>query len=327
MTSTARLVQYIVSIKPIDEIYHMAYRPTFRQLDYVVALDELRHFGRAAQRCHVSQPTLSMQLAQLEQGLGAALFERASNGVTPTPLGAEIAHRARIILAQLDDVVMLAQTDTKRLGGLIRLGTIASLGPYFLPRFLRTLHQKHPALKLYIREDRPVDIEREVEEGTIDCAIGPAPASASLVFRPIGTERIWLAVPSEHPLSEQEVIQLKDLAGQRFLSLGVGHRLAESLRDLAGASGAIIVDDYAGTSLDAIRQMVSIGMGLSIFPDLYAQAELRDADGVVLRQIEGWTGERTFGFYWRLGAGRQTHFEALEQEARAIALDLGMTAP
>lgn len=302
----------------------MAYRPSFRQLDYVVALDELRHFGRAAARCHVSQPTLSMQVAQLEQGLGVTLFERTAAGVLPTPLGSDIAHRARIILAQLDDVVMLAEADTKRLGGLVRLGTIASLGPYFLPHFVRAVHRKHPGLKLYIREDRPVDIERAVVEGVVDCAIGPAPTEADLVFHAIGTERIWLGVPMEHPLSKRPVIHLADLAGVAFLSLGVGHRLSETLRALAQASGARIVDDYAGTSLDSIRQMVSIGMGLSIFPDLYAKAELSEAEDIALREVTGWAGQRVFGVYWRAGSGRQRHFEVLAEEARAIAATLGL---
>jgi LysR family transcriptional regulator, hydrogen peroxide-inducible genes activator len=308
----------------IGNIYRMAYRPSFRQLDYIVALEELRHFGRAAARCHVSQPTLSMQVAQLEQGLGVTLFERTAVGVLPTPLGSDIAHRARIILAQLDDVVMLAQADTKRLGGLVRLGTIASLGPYFLPHFVRAVHRKHPGLKLYIREDRPVDIERAVAEGVVDCAIGPAPTQADLTFRPIGIERIWLGIPAEHPLAARETIGLADLAGLPFLSLGVGHRLSETLRQLADAAGARIVDDYAGTSLDSIRQMVSIGMGLSIFPDLYAKAELSEVDDIVLKPVTGWAAERIFGVYWRSGAGRQRHFEVLAEEARAIAVTLGL---
>lgn len=329
MAPAALLVQYIVSIIAIEKLYYMAYRPSFRQLDYIVALEDLRHFGRAAARCHVSQPTLSMQVAQLEQGLGVTLFERTAAGVVPTPLGSDIAHRARIILAQLDDVVRLAEADTGRLGGLVRLGTIASLGPYFLPHFVRAVHRQHPGLKLYISEDRPVDIERAVEEGVIDCALGPAPANADLTFRLIGTERIWLGIPAEHPLSRCATIGLADLAGVPFLSLGVGHRLSETLRALAQAADARIVDDYAGTSLDSIRQMVSIGMGLSIFPDLYAQAELRDAEDIVLRAVTGWEGQRRFGVYWRSGAGRQRHFEVLAQAAAAIAgtLDLAPDGP
>jgi len=324
MAREDRLIQYIVSIQSIEKIYHMPYRPSFRQLEYVIALDALRHFGRAAERCHVSQPTLSMQIAQLEQGLGVTLFERTSSGVMSTPLGADIAHRARIILAQLDDLVLLAETDTKRLGGLIQLGSVASLGPYFLPQFVRAVHRKYPELRLYIREDRPIDIEKDVAEGSIDCAIGPAPTHDDLAFRPIATERIWLGIPAEHPLAARDRIALADLAGEPFLSLGSGHRLAETLRELAHTTGARIIEDYAGTSLDSIRQMVSIGMGLSIFPALYAEAELREAEDIVIKDVVGWTGERSFGVYWRAGAGRQSHFEALAEEARLIASHLGL---
>ncbi|HRK23656.1 MAG TPA: hydrogen peroxide-inducible genes activator [Beijerinckiaceae bacterium] len=303
----------------------MPYRPTFRQLEYVAALDDLRHFGQAAARCHVSQPTLSVQIAQLERHLATPLFDRASFGVTPTPVGAEIARRARLLLAQLDDIVALSEADRLRLGGLIRLGTAPSFGPYFLPQLVRQVHGKYPALKLYIREDRPLDIERAVAEGQIDCAVGPEPHEAGLVFRAVGAERIWVGVPTEDPLAARPVLSLADLAGARFLSLGAGHRLAEILRELADAAGAHIIDDYEGTSLDAIRQMVSIGMGLSIFPELYARSEFRGDDGVSLRPIAGWAGRRAVGLFWREGAGRAAHYLALASEADGIAERLGLT--
>lgn len=319
MVRVASLIKLIVLIILIVQSYHMSYRPTFRQLQYVVALDDLRHFGRAASHCHVSQPTLSVQIALLEQHLEAPLFDRGTFGVAPTRLGTEIARRSRLILAQLDDIVMLAEADRKRLGGLIKLGTVPSFGPYFLPSLVRSLHGKYPDLKLYIREDRPLDIERAVAEGQIDCAIGPEPHEEGLHFRPIGIEQIWVGVPTEHPLATQAQLTLAELKGARFLSLGAGHRLAEVLRSLAEAAGAAIVDDYEGTSLDAIRQMVSIGMGLSIFPELYARSEFREGDGVTLRPVSDWSGQRTIGFYWREGAGRAAYFEALAREADGIA--------
>ncbi len=304
----------------------MPYRPSFRQLEYVVALDDLRHFGQAATRCHVSQPTLSVQLAQLERHLGALLFDRTAGPITPTPLGSEVAQRARLLLADLDDIVRRAEADHGRLGGLIRLGTVASLGPYMLPALLPRLHHKYPELRLYIREDRPLDIEKAVEDGAIDCALALEPTNAALTFRAVGIERIWVGVPGEHPLAGQEVLRLQDLAGLPFLSLGAGHRLAESLLGLTRAAKARLIDDYEGTSLDAIRQMVSIGMGLSIFPDLYARAEFKDATDVRLKPVQDWAGERRFGFVWRAGAGRKAHFEALAQEARAVANEWGLQA-
>jgi LysR family hydrogen peroxide-inducible transcriptional activator len=325
MLAELSLFKFIVIIKSIDINYRMPYRPSFRQLEYVVALDDARHFGQAAARCHVSQPTLSVQIAQLERHLEASLFDRGAFGVAPTPLGAEIARRSRLLLAQLDDIVMLAEADRKRLGGLMRLGTVPSFGPYFLPSLVRGLHEKYPSLKLYIREDRPLDIERAVAEGQIDCAIGPEPHEEGLVFRPIGKERIWVGVPAEHPLAAKSLLSLAELKDVPFLSLGIGHRLAEVLRDLVAAAEASIIDDYEGTSLDAIRQMVSIGVGFSIFPELYARSEFREGDGVVLRPLSDWVGQRAVGFYWRAGAGRAAHFEALALEADGVAAREGLT--
>jgi LysR family transcriptional regulator, hydrogen peroxide-inducible genes activator len=132
-------------------------------------------------------------------------------------------------------------------------------------------------------------------------------------------------VPAEHSLAEKSLLSLADLKDAPFLSLGIGHRLTEILRDLVAAAGASIIDDYAGTSLDAIRQMVSIGMGLSIFPELYARSEFREGDGVVLRPLSDWVGHRAVGFYWRDGAGRAAHFEALAREADGIAAREGLT--
>ncbi|HUO54817.1 MAG TPA: hydrogen peroxide-inducible genes activator [Rhodoblastus sp.] len=302
----------------------MSFRPSRRQLEYVVALGEHRHFGRAAARCHVSQPTLSVQIALLEKQLGAPLFDRGAHGATPTPLGREIAQRAKSILAALDDIVALASQDSDHLGALMRIGTVPSFGPYFLPSLLRLAHRKYPALKLYIREDRPIDIERAVAEGALDCGIGPKPHADGMTFRLVGVERLQIGVPAEHELALRDNVRLADLSGEKFLSLGAGHRLAENLAALARLTGAEVVSDFEGTSLDAIRQMVSVGLGCSIFPELYARSEFRADDDVALKSVEGWSGAREVGLYWRESSGRVRHFEKLAEEAQIAAASLGL---
>jgi LysR family hydrogen peroxide-inducible transcriptional activator len=304
----------------------MPYRPSHRQLEYIVALDDVRHFGRAAARCHVSQPTLSVQVGLMEKQLGVTLFERTPSRVATTPVGEEIVRRARLALATLDDIVDLASRDWSRLGGLVRLGTAPTFGPYFLPHFLPALHRKYPELQIYIREDSPVAIEAAVAEGTLDCGLGPAPGALGLRFRKIGEEKIFLGVPAEHPLAVRTSVEPAALRGERLLALGSGHRLFENVRELAAASSARLIDDYEATSLDSIRQMVSIGMGCSLFPELYARSEFRNADDVRLVEIDNWRALRAVGFYWREGSGRQRHYESLADEADRAAADLSIAS-
>ncbi len=297
----------------------MPYRPTLRQLEYIAALDELRHFGKAAKRCHVSQPTLSVQIGLVEKSLGITLFERTSTSVVTTPAGQDVARSARMALATVDDLVEGAMKDTQSLGGLVRMATAPTFGPYFLPGFLPGIHRTFPALKIYIREDRPAWIEAAVAEGTVDCGLGPAPERAGLRFRRIGHEKIFLGVPAEHRLASQRSVKTSALRGETLLALGSGHRLLENVRHLASAADAQVIDDYEGTSLDSIRQMVSIGMGCSLFPELYARAEFRKDDDVTLIEIEDWAARREVGFYWRENSGRQRHYEILAREADEVA--------
>ncbi len=297
----------------------MAFRPTLRQLEYVIAVADCGHFGRAAKRCHVSQPTLSVQVGLVEDGLGVRLFERTPNSVLVTALGETFVHHARLTLAAMDDLLDAVASDNRSLGGLIRLGTPPSFGPYFLPTFLPPIHRDFPDLKIYIVEDRPAAIETAVNEGLLDCGLGPDCAEPGLIFMPVGVEKLYLGVPADHPLAGRPHVTPDDLRHERLLALGSGNRLLENVRHLAEASGASVVDDYEGTSLDAIRQMISIGMGLSLFPELYARAEFRNAEDVALLEIKGWAERRTFGLYFRETTGRRRHFDKLADEARRAA--------
>lgn len=301
----------------------MPYRPTHRQLEYLVALGEAGHFREAARRCNVSQPTLSVQVALLEKQLGATLIERMPGQVAPTPVGAEIIAAARIVLHGLDEIRALAASSKDNLGGSLRLGVVSSFGPYFLPYLLPELHREHRDLKVYIREDRPRLLERAVLEGETDCALGQIPDQEELFsFRHICRERIYLGVPKEHPLARLERVPVSALKGERLLTLGPGHRLLDDVRQLATISGAMLAEDYEGSSLDALRQMVSIEMGLSLFPELYVRSEFAREQNVRLLTLDGWSGERQIGFFWRKSSARGGHFEALAQLGKAVAQPL-----
>ncbi|WP_422372774.1 hydrogen peroxide-inducible genes activator [Hoeflea sp.] len=290
----------------------MPYRPTHRQLEYFVAVAERGHFAEAARACNVSQPTLSTQLRLLEEQLGAELIERGAGRARPTPVGLKLLPLARTVMSSLDEMVGLAATDADNLGGLVRLGVAPTFGPYFMPRFLPRLHSMFPALEVYIREDRPSALEEGVGNGLVDCAITPVPnlpdAFASCV---ICEETIYLGIPAEHPLARVRPVTIDMLRGSRLLTLGRGHRLYEQVQTVSDASGARLSEDYEGTSLDALRQMVSIGMGLSLFPAAYAASEVSSDGSVLLCEIERWPIRREICLIWRKGSSREQHFRTL----------------
>eukprot|EP01032_Pedospumella_encystans_P035753 gene35753-40445_t len=187
----------------------MPFRPSHRQLEYLVALGETGHFGEAAKRCHVSQPTLSVQVALLEKQLGVTLIDRAPGQATPTPVGSEIINAAKIILNGLDEIRVLATSSKGNLGGAMRLGVAPSFGPNFLPHLLPKLHAQHPDLKLYIREDRPRLLEKAVLQGETDCGLGPIPfEQEEFVSEQICRERIFLGVPKDHPLAQLDSVPM-----------------------------------------------------------------------------------------------------------------------
>lgn len=298
----------------------MPFRPSHRQLEYLVTLGETGHFGEAARRCHVSQPTLSVQVALLEKQLGVTLIDRMTGQVVPTPVGVEIIAAAKVILSGLDEIRALATGSKSNLGGAIRLGVAPSFGPYFLPYLLPSLHLQYPELKIYIREDRPRQLEKAVLQGETDCGLGPIPsANDGFTSLQICRERILLGVPKAHRLAAFDTIAAEELRGERLLTLGPGHRLMDEVRRLADMSGAVLAEEYEGSSLDAIRQMVSIEMGLSLFPELYVRSEFAKEDGIKLLTIEGWPGIRDIGFFWRQSSARGSHFEALAGLGRSVA--------
>lgn len=311
------MLKYIDCIAAIVIIYRMPYRPTHRQLEYLVAVAELGHFGAAARACHVSQPTLSAQLKLLEDRLGVVLIDRGAAPVQPTPAGHALLPLARSVLQTLDEMVRLAGDADTGLGGLIRLGVAPTVGPYLLPSVLEYLQEEVPALELYIREERPAQLEPAVREGALDCALTPLPLrDERLVHETICEEKIYLGLPGRHRLVEAADIPVAALGGERMLTLGRGHRLYDQVQALCGVSGAVMGEDYEGTSLDALRQMVSIGMGLSLFPAAYIASEFGKERKVVLRQVSDWPMQRRIVLAWRAGSPRQLHFQRLADLAR-----------
>lgn len=290
----------------------MRFRPSPRQLDYFIALAETLHFGKAAEKCHVSQPTLSSQFKLLEEQLGSSLLERGNGGIALTAAGERLLPLARQALESLDEIVIEAQAGRSNLGGLIRLGVSPTFGPYFMPYLLPILKRSFPDLELYIREDRPNLLEDGLASGALDCIISPdITPSAQLAERELCREDVRLAVPLSHPFAGLDVVPVSLLKGEKLLSLGQGFRLHNDVQALARAAGADFLQDYEGTSLDALRQMASIGMGLALFPAAYIASEFAKEPNLLLKKVDGIAMRRIMYLVWRSGSSRASHYEKL----------------
>ncbi|MTH96866.1 LysR substrate-binding domain-containing protein [Roseibium sp. RKSG952] len=301
----------------------MGYRPSARQLEYFLALAEICHFGRAAERCNVSQPTLSAQFKLLEEQLGVALLDRGGGDICLTPAGEALLPLAHQVLEALDEIVAAASARIGNLGGLVRLGVAPTFGPYFMPHILPRLKSAFPGLELYIREERPVQLLPDLLSGALDCVLCPAPfASDQVESEVICTEELLLALPSDHPLGGVSTVPLEALRGERLLTLGRGHRLYEDGQALAQAAGALFREDYEGTSLDALRQMVSIDMGLALFPAGYIASEFGKETGVLLKAIRDFPMRRQIVLGWRKASARSPHYRTILALSRTTARDM-----
>lgn len=295
----------------------MSYRPSARQLEYFVALSEERHFGSAAKKCFVSQPTLSSQFKLLEENLDTVLVERGTAEISLTAAGERLLPLARRALEMLDDIVTVAEAGRENLGGLIRLGVPSTFGPYFMPYLLPILKARYPDLELYIREDSPTILEQQILDGRLDCIISPDLTDTdSLEVLQLCEEELSLAVPEGHPLAGLDTVPVAMLKGERLLTLSRGFRLHDNVQALARAAGAEFRKDYEGTSLDALRQMVSIGMGLCLFPAAYIASEFGKETHLVLKSVEDVKMHRIIGVCWRKESARADHFQTLFDLAR-----------
>lgn len=289
--------------------------PTLKQLEYFVALADTGSFKSAAEHCGVSQPSLSIQLANLEKRFGQVLVERSRPGVILTPAGREVLERARGILAATQNLVDHFEASRSGLSGKIRFGASATLGPYLLPHVIARLHARHPDLSLYIREGTPDLLVQGLGRGDFDLILVQLPVRGDFETIRLFREPLELVVARDHPFATQGRVPRSALKGATVLSLGPAYALRQQVADLCEALGARLRSDYEGNSLDAIRLMAGMGMGLAFLPALYVRSEISAEDSdVVVVPIEGPRILRSVGLVMRLGSGG----EAAPRIARII---------
>jgi LysR family hydrogen peroxide-inducible transcriptional activator len=283
-----------------------------KDLRYLVALADQRHFGRAAERCFVSQPTLSAQLKKLEQALGVQLIERAPNNVSLTAAGEEIVARARRILEASEEVVTLARSQRDPLAGRLRMALLPTIGPYLLPQLAPLIRRSLPRLQLRLYEYQTAAMLEKLHAGELDVGILALPVELEgLESRELYREAFLVAVPERHPLAAQEAVRVADLKDETLLLLEDGHCLRDQALEVCSRVGVREQQDFRATSLETLRQMVATGAGVTLLPELAGRGAYRSARGVVLRPFTRPAPVRHVGAVWRKTTARRGAIEAL----------------
>jgi LysR family hydrogen peroxide-inducible transcriptional activator len=283
-----------------------------KDLRYLVAVADLRHFGRAAARCFVSQPTLSAQLKKLEQALGVQLIERAPNNVSLTPTGEEIVARARRIIEASDEVVTLARSQRDPLAGRLSVALLPTIGPYLLPRVAPLIRKTLPRLQLRLYEYTTAAMLERLHAGDLDVGILALPVEMQgLESRELYREPFLVALPERHPLAAHDTVRVADLKGETLLLLEDGHCLRDQALEVCSRVGVREQQDFRATSLETLRQMVATGAGITLLPELAGRGAYRSARGVALRPFARPAPVRHIGALWRRSSARRAAIDAL----------------
>ena len=252
---------------------------TLTELKYIVAVAREKHFGKGADACHVSQPTLSVAIKKLEEELQVKLFERNANVITVTPLGEEIIRQAQSVLEQADQIKDIAKRGKDPLAGSLRLGVIYTIGPYLLPDLVRQTIATLPQMPLMLQENFTVKLLEELRNGEIDCAILAEPfPDTNLAIAPLYDEPFLVAMPSNHPFTKQASVTVDQIKAETMLLLGTGHCFRDHVLEVCpefarfSSDTAGIRKSFEGSSLETIKHMVSAGMGITLVPRLSVPA-------------------------------------------------------
>ncbi len=285
---------------------------TLQELKYLVALADHGHFGRAAEACFITQSTLSTQIKKLEDFLGVTLFDRSLKRVTPTPIGREILAAARNIVEESERIRELARHAQDPMTRTIHLGVIPTLGPYYLPHALTLVHKKHPGLRMLLREEMTPQILNHLHEGKLDAGLLALPVTdENLRVEPLFYEPFFAAMPAGHPLAAYDTVKAADIVNEKLLLLDEGHCLRDQALDVCGTVGSGR-EEVRATSLETLRQMVGMGLGLTLLPALSVDAGPRVSKKTVeIRPFRKPVPGRTIGLVWRKRAPFPETFERL----------------
>lgn len=291
---------------------------TLKELRYLVALADQGHFVRAAQACHVGQPTLSTQLKKLEAYLGVTLFERNKHHMLPTPIGEEVIERARTALDVVEEIHQLARHGHDPLSGTLRLGVFPTLGPYLVPHLLPTIRNSCPRLRLLLREDLTANLLERLRQGRLDALLLALPVQGDdirsmALFR----EPFMVAVPAGHALEQRKQIHEHELVRENVLLLEDGHCMRDQALAICGSRTPGQWEELKATSLETLRQMVAAGVGCTLLPALAAIPGVgwvhKGQELVQIRPFAPPVPTRTIGLVWRCRYSRHKTVEHLAE--------------
>ena len=288
--------------------------PTLRQLRFLVALVEHCHFGKAAEACLIGQSTLSAGIQELEQILGVRLLERTKRSVVPTPIGREIAERARSLLGDAEDLVDVALAAQDPLGGVLHLGLIPTVGPFILPRIMAPLREALPKMKFYLREEQTGVLLSRLEDGDIDAAIIALPYAGDFDSIEISQDRFWVVYPKGHRFTGRDDIRPSEMASEDLLLLEDGHCLRDHALAACALETARRNNAFQGTSLHTLVQMVGSGLGVTLLPQMAVEGGLLRGLDVGCTPLTGEQNFRRIGLAFRPTSGRRATFEHLAKE-------------
>ena len=285
--------------------------PTLKQLQYLVALAETRHFGRAAARCVITQSTLSAGIRDLESVLETEVAERTNRQVMLTRVGERIAERARVLLRDAEDVMDIARASRAPMTGEIRLGVIPTIGPFFLPSVMPSIRQRYQYLKLYLREDRTIQLLSRLADGELDLAVIALPFdTGDLRVEVIFEDELLFACARNHPLAGRDVVELEKLDVDQLMLLEEGHCLRDQTLEFCHDRNLTTTSPFEATSLHTLVQMVAAGIGVALIPKLAIDAAITKGASVSLSRTK-LPAFRRIGVAWRATSPRTKDFQIL----------------
>lgn len=297
------------------------YLPTLKQLQYLVALRDHGHFGRAAEACFVTQSTLSAGLRELESLIGVVLVERTRRVVRFTPLGRRMADKAQRVLREAEELADMARAAGKPLAGELRMGVIPTIAPFLLPRILPVLRARYPELKLYLREETTSAACDSLHRGHVDCVLLALPyACGEHESVDLFEDRLFVAFPAGQPLDPPPSIPAEAIDESRLLLLEDGHCLKDHV--LAACNRPELRAEAAmmGTSLHTLVQMVDNGLGLTMLPQMALDAGILDNTNVVARPLAAAHPARRIALAWRKGSPRDKEFRLLADALTSVSV-------
>ena len=294
------------------------YLPTNKQLQYLAALHEHGHFGRAAEASYVSQSTLSAGIRELESLLGVTLVERSRRVVRFTSLGEQVVDKAHRILREAEELIDLVQASGKPLSGAVRMSVIPTIAPFLLPRILPRLRKERPDLKLFLREETSADAVESLHHGRVDCVLLALPfATGEVESATIGQDQLYVGFPKDDPRDPPATIASSMIDEERLLLLEDGHCLKEHALAACNRPELRASATMIGTSLHTLVQMVDNDLGLTMLPKMAIDAGILDGTDVIARPLKAVNSSREIALIWRKNSPRADEFKLLANEFSA----------